>query len=77
MPLLPTKAERDVETFKVTTAGAVLQGGMPAEVRDVAKGQEISLPYSLYDSAEAATSDAMPNVLRMTESIVRLNVFRV
>lgn len=56
MPLLPSKAERDVETFKVTTAGAVLQGGMPAEVRDVAKGGR---PHEELAADQAVNSRAL------------------
>lgn len=44
MPLVQGKG--DVKSFKVTSAGAVLQGGMAPEVRDIARGA-FSFIYNL------------------------------
>ncbi len=40
MPLVPGKAERDVKSFKISSSGAVLQGGMAPEIRDIAREYE-------------------------------------
>ena len=39
MPLLQTKGDRDVRAFKVTSSGAILQGLMDPEMRDIAAGK--------------------------------------
>jgi hypothetical protein len=39
MPLVQGKGE--VKSFKVTSAGGVLQGGMVPEVRDIARGARL------------------------------------
>jgi len=38
MPLLQTKGDRDSRSFKVTSSGAILQGLMDPEMRDIASG---------------------------------------
>ena len=40
MPLVPGKANRDVKTFKIASTGAVLEGGMAPEIRDIAREYE-------------------------------------
>eukprot|EP00624_Nannochloropsis_granulata_P002329 evm.model.NODE_21835_length_16977_cov_23.215704.8 len=40
MPLVPDKANREVKTFKISSNGAVLEGGMAPEIRDVAHEYE-------------------------------------
>jgi hypothetical protein len=35
-PLVQSKAEREAQTFRINPTGALFQGGMPAEVRDIA-----------------------------------------
>jgi hypothetical protein len=37
-PLVQSKAEREAQTFRINPTGALFQGGMPAEVRDIAGG---------------------------------------
>ncbi|GAB5030825.1 fha domain protein [Nannochloropsis oceanica] len=40
MPLVPGKANREVKTFKISSNGAVLEGGMTPEIRDIAREYE-------------------------------------
>ena len=45
MPLVQGKGE--VRSFKVTSTGGVLQGGMAPEVRDIARGEYVSGKWAL------------------------------
>jgi hypothetical protein len=47
MPLVPGTATRDVKTCKITSAGAVLEGKMSPEIRNIAREYERAMGHNL------------------------------